>query len=124
MGRLLAELGRLDEAEAYGAEAARGVRAKLAPSHPFRIAALARYGKTLVLRERYEAAEVELLESSEWSRRTVGETHSSTRYAIKWLAALYDGWDRAHPGMGYDAKAADWRAKLQAAVDAVSAEGR
>ena len=31
---------------------------------------------------------------------------------VKQLTLLYEAWHAAEPGKGYDAKAADWRVKL------------
>jgi hypothetical protein len=31
--------------------------------------------------------------------------------ALKRIVNLYEAWDSAEPGQGYDAKAAEWRAK-------------
>jgi lipopolysaccharide biosynthesis regulator YciM len=33
---------------------------------------------------------------------------------IEPLSAAYDAWNTAEPGQGYDARAAEWRAKLEA----------
>ena len=34
---------------------------------------------------------------------------------VQGLIDLYTAWDKAQPGKGYDAKAAEWKAKLEAA---------
>ena len=34
---------------------------------------------------------------------------------MKGLAQLYDTWHEAEPGAGYDAQAAEWRAKVEQA---------
>jgi serine/threonine protein kinase/tetratricopeptide (TPR) repeat protein len=43
------------------------------------------------------------------------EGHDRRREALERIVRLYDAWDKAEPGQGYDAKAADWKANLDAA---------
>ena len=112
MGRLLRDLGRLDEAEALGAEAVRGATAKLAPSHAFRLGTLVQHGRTLTAVQRFGEAETELLEAYEGYVETRGRDHRYTKGAVEALVDLYDAWHAAEPDQGYDAKAAEWRAKL------------
>ena len=40
---------------------------------------------------------------------------SQTQASIERLAKFYESWHAAEPGQGYDAKAAEWRAKLRQA---------
>ena len=35
------------------------------------------------------------------------------RQALERIVKLYESWDAAEPGQGYDAEAAEWRAKLR-----------
>ncbi len=45
-------------------------------------------------------------------------THTSgdrRREALERIGHLYEVWDKAEPGKGYDTKAAEWKAKLDAA---------
>ena len=58
-------------------------------------------------------AESNLLEAHSIFAQTRGESHANTLACVQNLAALYDLWHTAEPGEGYDAKAADWRAKLE-----------
>lgn len=44
-----------------------------------------------------------------------GERHEMTIRAVQALSRLYEQWHAAEPDKGYDAKAAEWRAKLEAA---------
>ncbi len=37
---------------------------------------------------------------------------SQTQASIERLVKFYESWNAAEPGQGYDAKAAEWRAKL------------
>ena len=41
-----------------------------------------------------------------------GDDHERTTKTIKRIVSLYESWHAAEPGKGYDAKAAEWRAKL------------
>ncbi len=43
-----------------------------------------------------------------------GPTHKDTLACVQGLIDLYTAWDAAEPGKGYDAKAAEWRGKLDA----------
>ncbi len=37
---------------------------------------------------------------------------------------LYEAWDKADPGKGYDAKAAQWKARLDALTPAPDSSGK
>ena len=41
-----------------------------------------------------------------------GFEHDHERKLIKRVISLYESWHAAEPGKGYDAKAAEWRARL------------
>ena len=45
-----------------------------------------------------------------------GPAHADTLACIQGLVDLYSAWDVANPGNGYDTKAAEWRANLDAAT--------
>ncbi len=122
MGRLMRDLGRLEEAEALGSEAVRGARAKLAPSHLFRLAAVASLGRTLAAMERFVEAEPELLEAHSGFVASLGDDHPASTGTAESLAELYDAWHEAEPDKGYDAKAAEWKSKLEAADKAPAEE--
>ena len=66
---------------------------------------------------RYDEAEPLATECYERSRTRYGIDHSKTRDAIELLVELYTAWDQAEPGEGYDAKAAQWEAKLPPATE-------
>ena len=40
------------------------------------------------------------------------ESPSKIQTSIEWLVSLYESWHAGEPGQGYDAKAAEWLAKL------------
>ncbi|MCH7871605.1 MAG: hypothetical protein IID33_07875, partial [Planctomycetes bacterium] len=111
-GRLMCEVGQLEEAEVLGAEAVRVATAKLGPSHLFRMLALAGHGRTLAAMLRFTQAEAERVEACEGLIETVGADHQRTIKTIRVLVDLYDDWDGAKPAQDYDTKADEWRAKL------------
>ena len=49
-----------------------------------------------------------------------GPTHKDTLGCVQALVDLYAAWDKAEPGKGYGDKAAEWKAKLDAANAASS----
>ncbi|HEY2345472.1 MAG TPA: tetratricopeptide repeat protein [Xanthomonadaceae bacterium] len=61
------------------------------------------------------AAESELLEAEFIARQTRNVTHDEdVRDCSQALVDLYTAWNRAEPGKGHDAKAAEWQRKLDA----------
>jgi serine/threonine protein kinase len=73
--------------------------------------------------ERFTLAEANLLEAYPiyLNTKNRGPTHKDTLECAQTLVDLYAAWDAAEPGKGYDAKAAEWKAKLDAASAAASA---
>jgi eukaryotic-like serine/threonine-protein kinase len=76
--------------------------------------------------ERFKLAEANLLEAHPIyvAARDRGPTHKDTIECAQALVDLYTAWHAAEPGKGYDAKAAEWKAKLPPAesADAVPAK--
>ncbi|MDX2016901.1 MAG: tetratricopeptide repeat protein, partial [Planctomycetota bacterium] len=64
--------------------------------------------------ERFKLAEANLLEAHPiyLAAKDRGPTHKDTLDCVQGLVDLYTAWDKAEPGKGYDAKAAEWKAKL------------
>jgi tetratricopeptide (TPR) repeat protein len=60
--------------------------------------------------ERFKLAEANLLEAQPMPLPTYRET----RDCLQGLVNLYTAWDKAEPGKGYAAKAAEWKTKLAA----------
>jgi tetratricopeptide (TPR) repeat protein len=60
----------------------------------------------------FAAAEAILLEAHTNFVQAPGPFPKDTRDCTQALADSYAAWDKAEPGKGYDAKAAEWRAKL------------
>ena len=112
MGRVQRELGRLEEAEAFGAEAVELGRKSVPDGHWYLGAFLSGYGATLLQMQRFEDAERALTEAQGVFEAALGVDHARTSGVIKQLADLYTAWNESEPDMGYDAKAAEWRARL------------
>ncbi len=112
MSCLLRELGRLDEAESLAAETVRLARDTLPDRHWYLAAFLSQHGETLSAMERFSQAEPLMLESYAMFVDTLGVEDGRTSVVVDAVARLYDAWDKAEPGAGYDAQAAEWRAKL------------
>ncbi len=72
--------------------------------------------------ERFALAESNLLEAHPIyvAAKDRGPTHKDTLECARALVDLYSAWDAAEPGKGYDAKAAEWRAKLPAPAEPVT----
>ena len=64
---------------------------------------------------RFGLAEKNLVEAYPLLAKAFGEKHNNTLGAVEGLADLYAAWATAEPGKGYEEKAAEWRAKLDAA---------
>jgi hypothetical protein len=64
--------------------------------------------------ERFALAEANLLETHQIyvAAEGVGPTHKNTLECVQGLVDLCTAWHAAEPGKGYDAKAAEWKAKL------------
>jgi tetratricopeptide (TPR) repeat protein len=62
----------------------------------------------------YAAAEANLLEAYTAYEKSRGAQDKDARNWAQALAELYAAWDKAAPGKGYDARAAQWKAKSAA----------
>ncbi|TVQ32012.1 MAG: serine/threonine protein kinase [Phycisphaeraceae bacterium] len=112
MGALLRDLGKLKEAERLGAEAVETARRILPKVHWHTAVVLDQHARTLAAMERYAEAEVRYLEAAAILESALGPQHERTTDNIRQLADLYTAWREAEPDAGHDAKAAEWRAKL------------
>jgi hypothetical protein len=67
--------------------------------------------------ERFTLAEANLLEAHAiyLDAKDRGPTHKDTLECVQALVDLYAAWDKAEPGKGYGAKAAEWRGTINAA---------
>lgn len=110
---VLRRVGKFEEGEALGAEVVCTARRSPLKGHAFMGAFLSNHGKCLVALERCTEAESALLEAYDILQTAFGPEDQRTVNAIQALVDLYMAWHAAEPGQGYDAKAAEWRAKLE-----------
>ena len=111
---ILRELGQFEEAATLGAEFVRSARRSYPEGHAYIGIFLTNYGKTLAALKHHAEAESTLLEAHGLLAAAFGPQHARTMKTVQSLAELYAAWHAAEPGRGYDEKAAEWRAKLEA----------
>lgn len=112
MGNSLRSRERCDEAIAYLDRALRGARISHPIDFPGTAFILGWYGSCLRDLGRFAEAEAMQLEALGIAERALGESHGVTYQMRLGLALLYDAWAQSEPDAGYDAKAAEWRARL------------
>ncbi|MCH7995301.1 MAG: tetratricopeptide repeat protein, partial [Planctomycetes bacterium] len=112
MAKLLVEVGKSAEGERLAREAVDRGRTVLGETHWFLGNFLGKHGLALTSLGRYAEAEKALLEGHGILVAQLGDEHAQTARVVPYLVDLYDAWHAAEPGKGYDAKAAEWRAKL------------
>ncbi|MDY7109933.1 MAG: tetratricopeptide repeat protein [Planctomycetota bacterium] len=110
---LVRDQGDLVRAEALFAESVAGARGHLPETHLVRLLTIGALGALRTQMGQYEEAEPLLLESFTGFESTLGLEHKRTVGMARALVDLYDAWDEAEPDKGHDAKAAEWRAKLE-----------
>jgi serine/threonine protein kinase/cell division protein ZapA (FtsZ GTPase activity inhibitor) len=72
-------------------------------------------GSTRAKLSEFAKAEVNLLEADSIFVRTLGPTHNKDVHeCTQAIVDLYAVWNNAEPGKGYDAKAAEWKKKMDA----------
>jgi hypothetical protein len=70
-------------------------------------------GEAVASQSRFADAEAMLIEAAELIEPTEEWRILRTGEAIQRVVDLYTDWHEAEPEAGYDAKAAEWRAKLE-----------
>lgn len=113
MGDLCRAQGRLDEAEQNYREALAARRRILGNAHPDTFRTYHELAGLLLQMRRFEEAEKLSLEAATWLE-SLSPAHLLRPRVLENIANLYDAWDAAESGKGYDEKAAAWRAKLDA----------
>ena len=108
-GKMLREQGKYEEALAIFERSVRAARKALPPDNPGLAFNVGWYGGTLLRLERFSEAEAAFIEARGIIARSLGEDHPIAGAMAKDLVLLYETWDKAEPGKGYDAKAAEWR---------------
>ena len=71
-------------------------------------------GRALAGLGRWSEAETELLEAERVLSTAKGVPPGRHKQCVEDLAKLYASWDGAEPGQGHDAKAVDWKARVDA----------
>ena len=113
MGALLNAMGRYDEAaDVLQPEESRARRVFVGGNRRYLGIYLSRLGETLTGKGAFSAARKLLLEAHELVAEGFVYDHDNTTNTVNRLISLYDAWHTTEPGKGYDAKAAEWRAKL------------
>ena len=108
----LAALGRAQEALPGYEEAMEINRRVLPPGHPEALRTQISMARTLVTLGCYDDAEPLLLDAAEHCDRSEAARRWHWRTVRAESVRLYEAWAVAEPGRGYDARAAEWRAKL------------
>ncbi len=116
MGNSLRNRQRYDEAIPFLERALRSARISHPKDFPGTAFILGWYGSCLRDMERLAEAEPMLLEARGIIGRVMGDTHSVAIQMNLGLVMLYEAWEKADPGKGHDARAAEWRAKPQPAT--------
>jgi serine/threonine protein kinase/Tfp pilus assembly protein PilF len=119
MASLLLDQGRPAEALTMLAPIADKFRTAFTDSHAFRVArVLTHLGRARAGLAKDSAdfalAEASLLEAHGIFVKTPGHMPKDTRDCTQALADFYAVWDKADPGKGHDAKAAEWKAEVEA----------
>jgi len=114
MGNSLRRRERYEEANAYFERALKNARKSMPPDAPGTAFILGWYGSSLRDLGRFAEGEPMLLEARGIIGRTLGDDHPIAGHMAKDLAALYEAWDKAEPGAGHGAKAAEWKTKADA----------
>jgi tetratricopeptide (TPR) repeat protein len=123
LGRLLTDLDEPAQAEPLFREALAGLERVFGPDHSQVAAVRLNLGVVLVKLEQYAEAESELLAAEKVLGTAPGLSPSRRRRLYETLIGLYDAWNLAKPGQGYDAKAQPWREKRPAAASEAEAPG-
>ncbi len=111
LGAVLRKRGRYEEAVTYLERSITGTRKAFPPDYEGLGFTLGWYGSCLTKLGRYAEAEAALIEARTIITKKMGETHPIAGQMARDLADLYEAWDKAEPGKGHAAQAAEWKAK-------------
>ncbi len=114
LANVLQRSGRLDEAREILAELSVMAEAIFPPGSYESGMVLQSFSKCLVRMGQFGEAEPALNEAVRRFEQALGAQHPQTRRAYIASKELYESWHKAEPGKGYDAKAAEWKARLDA----------
>jgi len=113
LGTLRKEAGDLAEAETFYTEALAVRRQRFGNQSQFVAESARELGLVLVEVQRFAAAEELFFESFSIYSSAFGTDNKSTLTVIVDIAKLYDAWNATEPGKEFDAKATEWRSKLE-----------
>ncbi|HUR29082.1 MAG TPA: tetratricopeptide repeat protein, partial [Planctomycetota bacterium] len=119
LGSLLESMSQAAKAEVVWRELL-DLRTETLPAGDWLIAnARSRLGGSLLAQGKFSEAESPLVEGCRGlseSGITWIEPYDRLREALERVVSLYEKWNESEPGKGFDAKAAEWRAKLSSAT--------
>jgi len=105
--------GKSAEAIALLMPAEAAIRKTFTGANAFRLAKfLVILGKARAGLSQYETAQANLLEANEILAQSAGSPPKYTLDCLQAIIDLYAAWNVADPGKGYDAKATEWKRKL------------
>jgi tetratricopeptide (TPR) repeat protein len=111
MGNSLRNRKKYDEAIVYLDRALKNARRSLPADADGLAFILGWYGSCQRDLGKFAEAEAKLIESRQIIAKTKGEGHPIAKQMALGLQMLYEAWDKAEPGKGYDVKAGEWKAK-------------
>jgi eukaryotic-like serine/threonine-protein kinase len=115
LGKCLVAQRRYGEAETLLVSVEPAFRTTFGPMDPPRFSGfLSILGRARTGLGKFVAAQTNLLEAQANISRAYGPTDHRLRPLIQALIDLYTAWNSAEPGKGYDAKAAEWKKRLDA----------
>jgi len=115
LGGLLDQQARYAEAETLLAPSAAAARKILGEQVPLQFGFFEmNLGRAQAGMREFAAAQADLLEAQPILLKNMGPKGSYTRTCTKAIVDLYAAWNAAEPGKGYDAKAVEWKRKLDA----------
>jgi tetratricopeptide (TPR) repeat protein len=114
MGFLLRAEGKLDEAEPYYREALTKYRRVMGDEHAATLISIDNLGGLLSAQGKHAAAEALLLPGAAVATARLPTGDEVRLRLTRTITKLYEAWNTAEPGRGYDARAAEWNVKLEA----------
>ena len=111
--RLAQERGDLANALAEAQEGLTMRLASLPDSHPSVSFSRCQVGELHFLLDRFAESEALLLAAHQASAQREPLVPGAVARAAQLLVQLYERWDKAEPGQGYDAKAKSWRSRAE-----------
>lgn len=112
LGKVLESLGERDEAITLYRRAAAGFRTVYGEFHQNTIAARTALAGVLLNAGRFAECESTLAEEIALLDASADAPRERRLAVVRAMGILYEKWNTSEPGKGYDAKAAEWQAKL------------